>query len=413
MGLLQETKRAQDFLMTYNQAMEKFEERYGAATITKAAQDIARNIMHVLTKRQIPPCELRDCLNGEVIDETSLWNILTGAALPRPAELYAVAVVIGVPPEELLEGGGYPNQELLSSSSGWLETIMRRRCRVFCRNVAALTDYDKDSDEPAAKINMERHLWQLLRSGSEPLTHDIIKDTLRALHCEKNPEIVSMPARTVPHGYPMAVLQTDGTIDMQAFAFNLRTLMRMTMISLSSIKTSTGRPVSYILGLMDGEQPRGGMRELHEFAGRIGVESRRLLGDSPKTETEDEEGSVSPGPTAAARKKQIAALNVRALMKKEAEEGRGAVHIRQRLLNTKIPLGKIWMGEFDADAPECSTQKVATVLETTEQDLSRADILSAEHTEQMLGEILRAIEQESNPRRQAIMKMLIEEQAAG
>ena len=41
MGLLQETKRAQDFLMTYNQAMEKFEERYGAATNTKAAQDIA------------------------------------------------------------------------------------------------------------------------------------------------------------------------------------------------------------------------------------------------------------------------------------------------------------------------------------------------------------------------------------
>lgn len=403
MGLNFKSEKAKDFQTQYDQVIAKWGEKHGGDYGTKAPQTIAKNILRILTKEQLSSCVLRDFFDGAGINKSSLYRILAGLNVARAEELYAIALVIGVPPEEFLKGGGFPNVCLLDD---WNDDIMKAWCRVFCRNVADLTDCDMESDEPAEKIRMDCDKWQHLRDGIEPLSNKIINDTLLALDCKQNPEVVTMRGRTVQEGYPMAVLQSDGSIDMQALAFNLRSLIRMTMVSSSSITADTGRPASYILSLLEGEQPKGGIKELKEFANRLGIESRRLLGDDPQYSAVV---SISPEAAARARQKQIISLNVLALIERERAQGKS--NIRQRFAEAKISLGKVYLGAFDM--PGCSVRDVAKALNTTEQDLNSHDILCEENTERMRCEILRAIAHEKDPRKQAAMKMLIEEQVAG
>lgn len=368
-----------EFKAYYDEAYEKYERKHEGSGLTQIGADIARNILHALRTRQMTPSELSEHLAAGDVDKLTLRTILLGAAQMPPARvLYKIAVVIGVRPEELV--GEYKHSDE-PRFYDWNDYMMKERCRCFCRNVADLTDCARDSDSPALKLGLNLDKYQRLLRGEALLTHDIVDKTLSLLGCKDHPELVTRKAKTAPNGYPKQVVLEDGSLDMLAFGFNLRSWMQMTMTPLPKVAAATpGRTVAYIMQLMDGEQPKDGIEELEGFVLNLVYDRHQLLGADPRG-TEDlgeEPFAWQDAPTFPAN-----------------EQDRGEPSLWQESQSAYL------VGAWPSESGQGAGNPTSAV--------GSLNTLSEEGAAKAVEEILRAIEREQDPRRQAVMKALIEE----
>ena len=388
-----------EFKAYYDEACEKYEQKYKGSGLTQIGADIARNILHALRTQQMTSYELSEHLAAGDVDKLTLRTILLGTAQMPPARiLYKIAVVIGVCPEELVGEHKHRDEPRFYD---WNDYMMKEKCRCFCRNVADLTDCARGSDAPARKLGLNLDEYQALLRGEEPLSYSMVTNALTLLGCKEHPELVTCEAKTVPNGYPKQVLLEDGSLDISAIGFNLRLWMQMTMTPLPKVAAASGRTVAYFMELMDGKQPRGGIEELEEIVLNIEYDKRQLLGDDPRAHKDLEPGAL------VRQDDSTFSVNERDQTKLSTEGSQGKEPSLWQESKSAYLVGA-WPGELE---PGAESARAASVQDTAGVDVGSQNTLSEEDAVKAVEEILRAIEREHDPRRQAVMKALIEEAA--
>ena len=173
------------------------------------------------------------------------------------------------------------------------------------------------------------------------------------------------------------------------------------MTPLPQVAAASGRTVAYFMELMDGKQPRGGIEELEEFVLNLVYDKRQLLGDDPRAQKDLEPGAL------VRQDDSTFSVNERDQTKLSTEGSQGKEPSLWQESKSAYLVGA-WPGELE---PGAESARAASVQDTAGVDVGSQNTLSEEDAVKAVEEILRAIEREHDPRRQAVMKALIEEAA--
>ncbi len=267
--------------MDFQSAIIQYREKYQDEWREKLTTRIAANIWHLLVEQRVSSNDLKASLCNDAfgISEPSLLNILWGKCLPDETELDDIAMFLGVSQEELLSTGGRPFE---IERNGWLDSIAAARAKFFIQNACFHIggSYDVSIEEVANAIpNVTTRTLEKLELGVELLTPKTVQLAAAALGVAEEPEQLTTARRMMPYGYPKTIDGRDGYINPEAFSFNLRSLMRVHLWTVSVVAARTKRREQQILRFMGGQETPASIEALKEMAEQLGVEPMKLMGD--------------------------------------------------------------------------------------------------------------------------------------